>query len=406
MLSKKSNRFLSLITLISICAITIGVTALTVVLSVMEGFEYELKNKMLGLYPPIVLMKYGSEGISGYDDISKKIATIAGIKNVTPIIFKEGMIIADTGQTAGVFVNGVPVTNGKAGLKIEKNIIRGPFNPHGDFSVLEARQDVDSNGIVLSDGLARDLLVSPGDSISMLAPFGEITPFGNQPKIKRFTVVGLFKASTYDFNSKFAFIELSVAQRFFNIGAAVNQIEVDVHNIDDTTRITHEMNQQLSVPFYTEDWKSRSSNLLDAMKLEKTVMFIILSMIIMVAAFNIVAMLIMIVMEKSKDIAILRSMGSSGRSIMKIFIIKGTVIGVLGTLLGSLFGIALGYLLKYHIRFPLNPQVYYIEMLPVKMYWYDFALVITASLLISFLATLYPAYKASKINPVDGLRYE
>ncbi|MFH1728201.1 MAG: FtsX-like permease family protein [Pseudomonadota bacterium] len=401
MLSKKNNKFISLITMISVLAVAIGVTALVSVLSVMAGFEDELKSKMLGSHAPVLLLKYAGSSIDDYERLSDKVSQVKGVTGVSPVIIKEGMLIAENGLTAGVMVNGVDVNRAPSVSEICKLIDNA-----GKLKALESTGADGIPAIIISQGLSRQLVVGTGEVISLLSPFGEITPFGNQPRIMKFRIGAIFESGLYEFEAKFVYLSLLQAQNFFSYGETVNEIDINVNNIDNASAIASEINVSLGAPYYTRDWTDYSANLLDALKLEKTVMFVILTMIILVAAFNIIAMLIMIVMEKGKDIAILKSMGASNKSVMKIFITVGMLIGFFGTSLGLILGYGVSLFLKEYIKFPLNPQVYYISTLPVKIVYSDYLAVAAAALIICFLATIYPSWKASRLTPIDGLRYE
>jgi lipoprotein-releasing system permease protein len=241
----------------------------------------------------------------------------------------------------------------------------------------------------------------------MLSPTGgEITPLGMTPKMKRFVVVGIFEAGMYDYDSAFAYISIPSAQAFLDMGDAVTGIEVKLKDIYKAKEVGKTIQAELSMPFYTMDWMDMNKNLFAALALEKVAMFIILVMIVFVAAFNIASALIMLVMEKSRDIAILKAMGATKRSIMRIFILEGTIIGAFGTAIGAAFGWGMCLVLGRYQFIKLNPDVYYISTLPVKMVASDIVIIVVCSLLLCLLATIYPSWQASRMDPVEALRYE
>jgi len=273
---------------------------------------------------------------------------------------------------------------------------------------LEELQDDEEEypGIILGSELAAVLKAEYGDVVFMLSPEGSSTPLGFAPKMRRFRVVGIFDSGMYDFDSSFAFIDLAVAQDFFDLGDAVTGIEVKVEDVYRVDRVTDVLKQELTEGFVIKDWQEMNQNLFAALKLEKLAMFIILVMIVFVAAFNIVSTLIMMVMEKNRDIAILKSMGATDRSIMKIFMYEGCIIGLFGTLLGMISGLCICGALKRFEIIKLDPSVFYMTTLPVKLVISDILIITVASCALCFVATLYPAWRASRLDPVEAIRYE
>ncbi len=403
LLSKK-NAFLSLITAISILGIILGVTALTVVVSVMQGFEYDLKDKILGNSPHIRILKFGGPGIPDYEKVVGKIRNVRGVNDISPTLYREGMVISEAGLTGGVLIKGIIPESTEKLLRFSQNI----KGENKTISIQEALINKDDiyPPVIIGKELANDLLVEPGELISVLSPEGEITPFGSLPKIRKFRVEGIFTSGFWEFDSKFIFAHISSVQRLFAIGNLANVIEVSVDNLDETFRITNKITTLLGDEFFARDWTQTHKSLFSALKLEKTTMFVILTMIILVAAFNIVAMLIMIVIEKGRDISILKSMGVTTKSIMLIFKTAGMFIGIVGTTIGLVLGYTLCFLLQNYIRYPLNPEVYLTDTLPVKVDPINFIMIAVCSLLICYIATLYPSYRAAKLDPVEGLRYE
>lgn len=394
--SKKRNTFLSLITVFSMVGVAIGVTALITVLAVMEGLEYDLKEKIVGNSSHVSVYTIGGAHIEDYKNVKNKLKKIPGVKKVDPVIYKEAMLIGATGETGGVIVKGIPWEN--------KDELARFFN---DVKYQEKKEEPSRySKIVIGEELAKENFLGIGDVVTLLSPMGEITPFGNQPRLKKFEIMGIFKSGYWEFDSKFVYIKLSTAQKFFSLGDTANLLEIKIDNISETKKMNLLVASNLPPIYYTKDWTITHRGLFEALKIEKTVMFIILTMIILVACFNIISTLIMMVMEKGKDISILKSIGSTTKSIMKIFQMQGMIIGIVGTFLGAILGLFLSFLLKHYIKYPLNPEVYFTDTLPVKVDFLDVLVIVVASLVISYLSTLYPAYRAAKLDPIEGIRYE
>ncbi len=394
--SKRRQSFISVITLISIAGVTLGVMALIIVLSVMRGFESDLKGKILGMNADIVVLRSGGV-ILDPDRIIKEIKTVSGVIGTSPFVYSQAMI-SSTLSATGIVLRGVDEkTIGEVTI-LPKIIKQGGLNlkPHGGLP-----------GILIGNELSRNLGVRLGDVVRVISPQGMvITPAGSLPRFRRFRVAGIFESGMYDYDSGFAFIDLEVSKRFFRLRGGVTGIEVKVRDIYAVKKIGKEMRKKLQFPYFTRDWMTMNRNLFSALKLERITMFIILTLIVWVAAFNIVSSLIMVVMEKNRDIAILKAMGATSRSVMKIFMREGMIVGVFGTLLGSTLAfIACGLLKKYQfIKLPTD--VYYISTLPVQMSWFDFIVIAVSAVGICFLATIYPARQAANLPPVEGLRYE
>ena len=278
----------------------------------------------------------------------------------------------------------------------------------------DLKGESDSPGIILGVELAKQLGVSPNDAIQVISPLGTMTPMGMMPKMKRFRVKGIFYSGMYEFDNTFAYISIESAQRFFNMDSRVTGIEIKTDEIYKVKEIGKEIRQKLGFPFWTKDWMEMNRNLFTALKLEKVAMFIILVLIVLVAAFNIISTLIMVVMEKNKDIAILKSMGAPPKGILKIFVIEGLVIGVVGTVLGAILGLVIALNLEKVSGFVENlfgfkflpRDVYYIDKLPSQVNPLDVGLIMMTAILITLLATLYPSWRASKLDPAEALRYE
>ena len=398
--AKRKQTFISIITLISIGGVAIGVMTLIVVIGVMTGFKEDLTGKILGYYSHIVVLKQ-NEGLDDYERIMRKIEKVKGVKSATPFTYTQAMLSSKSGSL-GVVLRGVdPKTIGKV-INIGSNM------KEGSLLNLEVTSSSATNypGIIIGKELSRNLGIFYGDTVNLISPMGVMTPMGMVPRMKKFKIVGIFESGMYEYDSSFLYISLKNAQDFINMPGVVTGIEVKTNDIYRVKEIASRIVMDLGYSYWTKDWMEMNRNLFAALKLEKITMFIILILIIMVAAFNIVSTLIMVVMEKNKDIAILKSMGATASSIMKIFIIEGLVVGVVGTLLGTIGGYTLGFLLSEYKFIKLPSDVYYISTLPIRIDSVDSILIAISAIGISFLATLYPSWQASRLLPAEALRYE
>ncbi len=395
--SKRRQSFVSVITLISIAGVTLGVMALIIVLSVMRGFENDLKGKILGMNADIVVLRSGGL-IMDPGRIIKEIKSVPGVTGASPFVYSQAML-SSTFSATGVVLRGIDERSIGSVTVLPKIIKQGSLDlkPHGGLP-----------GILVGNELARSMGgLRVGSIVRVISPQGMvITPAGEIPRFRRFRVAGIFESGMYDYDSGFAFIDLDVAKRFLRLRGGVTGIEVKVKNIYDVKKIGKAIWRKLQFPYFTRDWMTMNRNLFSALKLERITMFIILTLIVWVAAFNIVSSLIMVVMEKHRDIAILKAMGATSRSIMKIFIREGMIVGVFGTLLGSGLAYIACALLKKYQFIKLPTDVYYISTLPVQMAWSDFLIIAGSAIGICFLATIYPARQAASLPPVEGLRYE
>ena len=410
--AKRKQTFISVITFISILGITVGVTALIIVLSVMAGFEDTLKDKILGVNANVVITGLG-RGVSDYGTVRDEVMKVKGVVGASPFTYNQAMISASGGVT-GAVIRGLDT--GTAGTvtvlpdRIKEGSLAGINVPFKE----SAPGSPGLPGIVLGRELALNIGVEPGDTVNVISPVGTMTPAGPVPRMAAFKVVGIFQLGMYEYDSNMAFISIESAQKFFRLGDTVTGVEVKVADIYGAQRVADAISARLKGPYWIRTWMEMNRNLFSALGLEKAAMFIILTLIILVAAMNIISTLIMVVMEKGKDIAILKSMGATSAGIMKIFMIEGIVIGVTGTFLGTALGLAVSLNLEktvgvierlFHFKV-LPPSVYYIDRLPSKVDPWIVAAIVIISISISFLATLYPSWQASRYDPVEGLRYE
>lgn len=409
--AKKDQSFISAITLISVAGVMVGVCSLIVVLSVMAGFEDDLKQKILGTNSHVIVLRYGSNGVAEWQALRQEILDFDGVAAATPFVYREAMLTTEQ-SASGVVLKGID----PASVGTVTDLVNGmKVGVGGVLDTPEERQEaVDAltqsegpAGILLGEELAGSMQVIVGDKVTVVSPLGEIGPMGTRiPKFKQFRVVGIFHTGMFEYDSKFSYVSLESAQDFFGMGPTVTGIEVKVDDIYAAREIGNGIEARLGYPYWSRDWMEMNKNLFSALRLEKIVMGIILTMIIGVAALNIISTLIMLVIEKGKEISILKAMGASEMQIMKVFMIEGIVIGFTGTTLGSVMGLGLCLLLKEFDLIRLDPDVYYLESLPVQLSATMFVVVALVAMTISFVATLYPSWRASRLDPVEGLRYE
>jgi lipoprotein-releasing system permease protein len=403
--AKRSEGFVSLITAIATCGVAIGVMALNVVLAVMTGFEEDLRDRILGFTPHVLITGHG-ESMPADPDVESRIRAISGVVAAAPYVQGQAMV-SGADEVAGVLLRGVRPEPGGV-IDFERHLRRGRI---ADLATRHpvTRDDGETvllPGIILGTELAHQLGVRTGDPVSLVSPVGTPTAVGLIPHVRRFAVVGLFEAGMIEYDSALAYVSLADAQRFLRLADAINGIEVRTEDLDGADAVGAAIGGALGWSYRVRDWKQTNQNLFSAIKLEKTVYFIVLMLIVLVAAFNIVATLVMVVMEKRRDIAILKSMGATRAAIAQIFIYKGLVIGGVGTAAGSALGYLLCAVLQRYEFITLPKGVFYVNTLPVRIYPEYFALVIGVSLVICLLATLYPARQASRLVPVEAIRYD
>jgi lipoprotein-releasing system permease protein len=394
--SRKRHRSISFNTLISIGGVALGVTALIVVLSVMSGFHEDLKNKILGVNAHLLVLSY-TGGIKDYEDVIEKIKDISEVKNVSPFVL--GQVMLAKGRSAqGVYLRGVDPKYEARTTVLKERIKAGSFDTLKDWA--------EKPPLIIGSELAAILGVYLGDVVRVVSPVQEPGPFGIVPRIREFRVTGIFEIGMYEYDASLAITSLKAAQEFFRTAGAVTGIEVTLYDIYKADRVREEIPKVLGPGFYGRDWMQMNRNLFSALKLEKFTMFVILTLIILVASFNIVSTLIMNVIEKEREIAILKTMGATNTAVMGIFVFQGLIIGVTGTLIGVIGGYVLGYIINNYEIIKLPADVYYLSHLPVKMKIFDFVVVSLSAIVISLVATIYPALQAAKLNPVEPLRYE
>jgi lipoprotein-releasing system permease protein len=416
--AKRRQRTISLNTFISIAGITLGVAALIGTLGIMTGFKEDLQAKILGTTAHIIVQERGTNDMKGYADLVTQIQQVPQVVASAPFIFKQVLVTSKT-AVQGVVLRGIApeqeaqVTDLQANLKFGTltDLEHPPEFPPSSTALNgnepeknDAPKSKKYPGIIVGKELSFRLGVFLGDTLNVVSPVGPMTSFTMTPKIRPFTVVGIFESGMFEYDSSLAYISLGEAQNFFSLGDTVTGIQVKVTDVFLAQNIAHRIEAALGTAYLARDWMQLNRNLFSALKMEKTMMFLLLVLITLVASFNIVGTLTMIVNEKQREIAILKAMGATPRAIMRIFMLNGVVIGLVGTAIGIPLGYTFLYLIENYWTF--DASVYYISKIPVHILPLDVILVGASAILISFAATLYPSWQAAKLDPVSALRYE
>ncbi|MDA8079104.1 MAG: lipoprotein-releasing ABC transporter permease subunit [Nitrospiraceae bacterium] len=393
--SKKRHKGVSVNTAISIGGVAVGVMALLVVLSVMSGFQQDLQRKILGANAHIVIRNF-----RGPDDYEKVAEKLKGDKDITAFApFVLGQVMVSYGKRAhGVYIRGIDPAAEARTTELLSHIREG--------GIQRLYPDNDVPGIIIGKELAANLGVFVGDKVNIVSPIGEIGPMGMLPRVKQFRVAAIFELGMFEYDTNLVLTHMKPAQEFFGMKDDITGVQLRLNDIYKATEVKKRLQKTLGFPFAVMDWMQMNKNLFSALKLEKFAMFVILVLIVLVASFNIISNLIMNVIEKSREIAILKAIGATGSGIMTVFMLQGLFIGLIGTIIGITGGYSLGYILNRYEIIKLPADVYYLSHLPVKMELIDFITVSCSAIIISFLATLYPAWQAARLNPVEPLRYE
>ena len=400
--TKRRTHFISFISFTSMLGIALGVTALITVLSVMNGFEHELRERILGMASHASITTYGGQ-LQDWEELSRQLDGHERLVATAPYVRGESML-SNGKRVSGALLRGV-LPGLEGGVSDVVDHIKG-----GQLDLLREGE----YGIILGSELAVALGAGTGDAITVVSPHVSVGPTGIMPRLRRFTVVGIFEVGMYEYDRGVALVHIRDAAKLFRLGDNVTGLRLKLDDIFAAPMVSRELARQLEGDYRVEDWTRQHANFFRAVKTEKRVMFIILTLIVAVAAFNIVSTLIMVVTDKRADIAILRTLGASPRSIMTIFIIQGVVIGVLGTVLGVAGGVALALNVEtivpaieqfFNVQF-LAADVYYISDVPSELHWNDVWVMASVALVLSLLATLYPAWRAARTHPAEALRYE
>ncbi len=394
--AKRKQKFISLISIISILGVAVGVLALIIVLSVYTGFTEGLRDQIIGINSHILVQRYGNN-ITDQQELAKQIESVKDVEATTPYIFSQALISSGR-NSSGIVLRGIDPQSASGVINI------GEKMESGELTDLNRNDSIP--GIILGIEMARQLSVATGNKIRLISPNGPLSPVGVLPKILTCQVVGVFETGMYEYDSTLGFINLDTARSLSGDQEGIHGLEIRVANVDQADRVAKDIRETLGAGFSIRDWMQLNQNLFAALKLEKAGIFIALNLIILVAALNIISALIMVVMEKNRDIAILKSMGATTGSIMRIFFYQGAVIGLTGTFLGVSGGLGLCWILKRYKFIELPSNVYPMSTMPIKVVPADVTLIAFSAILITLAATLYPSWKASKVRPAEALTYE
>ena len=398
--AKKNEKFVSIISGISLAGITIGVAALIIVMSVMNGFHIELTNNIVGLNGDITIAPI-EKVIPDHQNVIKKISEQKYVSRVTPLVVGQALAIA--GSNSGVIIKGIDAASLKFKGEILGNVLEGGFSEYYGNDV-----------VAVGSELARNMGLFAGSKVKLIAPTLLSTAFGSMPRAKDFTVVAVFNSGLYDYDAATMLMPLAAAQKFLSVGDGINFIEVNIDDREMARKYTRLLQKEVGMGMQVKSWTQDNQQFLSALEVERTAMFVILSLIMIVAAFNIIASLFMLVKDKTKDIAILRTIGASTKQIMTVFILNGMIVGIIGTALGVILGLLFSYNIENIRQFLekisgtkiFDPAIYFLYSLPSVVKISDVLFIAGLAIVVSFLATIYPAYKASSLNPIEAMRYE
>lgn len=396
--SRRKQTFIYIISLMSILGVALGVGALVVVLGVYNGFTTDIRDKILGANAHAIVMSRIPSQLDDYEPLLEKIRATPGVTGATPFLYTEVMLSSSHG-VKGLVLRGIDPASAPEVLGILSDMTAG--------SATALAEQGDTPGLVVGEELARRLGLGVGSRLNLLSPSGQKTSTGFAPRIRPFEVVGIFKTGMFEYDSSLGFVSLAAARDVLGLPQnRISGIEVTVKDVYAADTVAAALTEKLGAPFYVRHWMEMNANLFAALKLEKLGMFIILAMVVLIGSFSIVTTLVMLVMEKTRDIAILMSMGATRGMIRRIFMLQGTIIGIIGTLLGYALGIGFAGLLRRYQFIKLPQGVYTMDHLPVLLSVSDIAIVGGSAMLLCFLATIYPARQAARLEPAEALRYE
>ncbi|WP_316900263.1 lipoprotein-releasing ABC transporter permease subunit [Pseudodesulfovibrio indicus] len=394
----RKQSFISVISLFAICGVAIGVGALIVVIGVMNGFSTDLRDKILGVNAHILVTSLRG-GISDYKELADEAMEVPGVIGVTPFVYSEVMLSTRTG-VKGVVLRGIdPDTSGSV-LSLSKDMVSGDIE--------RLKESGDFPGIIIGSELAKRLGLTEGSFVNLLSPSGQSSAAGFTPKVRRFVVAGIFRTGMFEYDSSLGYVSIPAARQLLGFkGDLVSGLEISVNDVYNVKQISSDLRDAISsFTVYVRNWQEMNANLFAALELEKSAMFIILAMIVLVGSFSIVTTLVMLVIQKTKDIAVLMSLGADKGSIRNIFMLQGTFIGLAGTVFGFLIGVPVSLLLKKYQFIKLPSNVYPVDYLPVRLEAVDLFAIGAAAFLLCFVATIYPARRAAALSPSEALRYE
>ncbi len=405
--ARRRSGFVSRVTLIAVGGTLVGVATLIIVLSLMNGFEKELRSRIVEFNTHVILFARNNQFWQGIDSIATEVTEIPGVVAASPFVRGEVLAYYELlpgvkAKTKGVIVKGIEIEK----ERMVSTVVDSFTPPVTSFESSGFYDGRELPGIVLGEDLAGELDIPLGEILTLVSAPAELTVGEIKPRTRDFRVIAYFKTGVFEFDSRFAYIDIKEAETFFDFEASTRGLGIKIKDIYKAKEIDDKIDETIqSYAFGTNNWISMNSNLFSYIKVEKLLMFLLLTLIILIAAFNLVGMLTMVIMEKRSEIGILRSMGASSGGIMSIFMVEGTIIGIIGTVLGVVIGVAVCLILSA-VELDLPPDVYFINKLPVNMQTFDILLVSLASLLISFAATIYPSWEACRMLPLDVIRYD
>jgi lipoprotein-releasing system permease protein len=393
--ARRKQAFISVITLISVGGIAIGVAALVIAIALITGFQGDVQDKILGATSHVMVSDLGGQGLAGYEDMAAKIQAMPGVVSVSPVVYST-VLITGAGESTGALVKGIDFERERAGSDWLRNLEAGRIPDAGGAH----------DGILLGRELALRLGAQVGDAVRIVTASSTLSPIGLLPKRKTFEVSGIFNTGLYEFDSTTALVAIGVAQKLFGLEGRASYIQVKLDDIFAAPAIGERIKAILPATVYITTWMELNKSLFSALKLEKNIMFLTITLIVIVAALNIIATLILMVMEKTRDIGILMAIGATPRMINRVFFFQGALIGVIGTALGAVLGLGWCALANAFQLIKIPVDIYQISYVPFRMRPLDLALIIGVTLLISFVSTLFPARRAAKVDPVVALKYE
>ncbi len=396
--ARRKQAFIYVISIMSILGVALGVAALVVVLGVYNGLTTDMRDKILGANAHGIVMSYMPDAFAEHPELLGEVIKTPGVTGATPFIYTEVMLSAGKG-VKGLVLRGIDPKTAPSVLTMLRKMKRG--------SIARLTQTEGLPGIIIGEELAKRIGLGIGSRVNLLSPSGQKTAAGFQPRIRAFEVAAIFKTGMFEYDSSLAFVTLDACRDVLGLDPGfLSGIEITVDDVFKADVIAQRISSTVGSPFYARNWMEMNANLFAALKLEKIGMFILLAMVVLIGSFSIVATLVMLVMEKTKDIAVMLSMGATRRTIRRIFMLQGTIIGFVGTLLGYALGLTVGYLLKRYQFIKLPENVYTLDHLPIIITLSDVLIIGGAAMLLCFLATLYPARQASRLKPAEALRYE